>query len=85
MQTVRALLLNLVPPWCGVTAGLLAAYLSIVTFINLALSACFWEQGCAPNHNLKLAGVLAGSCVLGLLAGTVTTKLIRNLVARFSA
>jgi|FLYM01.1.fsa_nt_gi hypothetical protein len=85
MKTVRALLLNLIPPWCGIAAGLLAAYLSIVPFINLALGACFWEQGCEPNHNLKLAAVLAGTCVVSWLAGTITAKLVRRLIIQFSA
>lgn len=85
MKMVRALLINLLPPWCGIAAASVAACLVIVPLVDLALGPCFWEQGCGPNQNLTLAGVLAATCGLGLILGKLTAALARRLLVRLSA
>lgn len=85
MNMIRALLINLLPPWCGIVAGLVAAWLVIVPLVDLALGPCVWEQGCGPNQDLKLVGVLAAACGLGLILGKLTAALVRMLLVRLSA
>lgn len=82
---IRALLLNLLPPWSGIAAGLGAACLVIVPLVDLAVGACFWEQGCGPNQNLKLAVVLAAACGVGLVLGKLVAELVKRLLVRLPA
>jgi hypothetical protein len=68
----------------GIVLGMVTAIAGFFPLFQLIFGDCFWEQGCEPHENVRVLGVILGSCFAGLVAGWLTAHFYTLLVSRLS-
>ena len=66
----------------GVAVGLFTAALFAVLAFERFMGGCFFEQGCGPNENLGLVGILFSAGLAGLCTGWASAGLHKLITKR---
>jgi hypothetical protein len=74
--------MNKVQVGVGVAVGLLTAVLFAVLAFDRVMGGCFFEQGCGPNENLGLVGIMIAAGLAGLFTGWGSAGLFKLIAKR---
>ena len=62
----------------GVMVGIAAAGLFAIFLFQRFMSSCFFEQGCGPNENLTIVGIVLAAALMGGCAGWLSARQIER-------
>jgi|LauGreSBDMM110SN_4_FD.fasta_scaffold440413_1 uncharacterized membrane protein YphA (DoxX/SURF4 family) len=66
----------------GVMVGIVAAGLFAIFLFQRSIGNCFFEQGCGPNENLTIVGIVLAAALMGGRAGWLSARLIERAAKR---
>lgn len=66
----------------GVLVGIAAAGLFAIFLFEPFMGNCFFEQGCGPNENLTIVGIVLAAALMGGCAGWLSARLIERAAKR---